>query len=534
MILDRRAFLKTGLTVLTTSVLSYGFVRSCFSKSKKMIAMALPRVGMNLGGISYYSSEWPLNDLFKHAAEIGADQGVTLDDKGEVITIPTGKKARRIIYAMPDDVSVDLYIKNIRYALLYDGDEAVYASNAKTNRNTLFFEEHVKLVSQTPQKIIFEIKANHSLTLSIASLHPQNPIKNIRILPLATKDSEQKGIWSPRFLALLDGFSCIRFMDMMKTNNSTQSAWENRPKEEDAVYSTDKGCPLALMVNLANEKQINPWFCIPHMADDDYVVQFATYLRDHLDHRLKAYIEYSNETWNGGFQQYSYAKNQALALGVGEEGNQYVAYRSIQIFDIFGKVYGEALSKRVVRVLASQASWAEVAKKRLSFKQAYQKVDVLAIAPYISLMVGPEMEAKVASWSLDQLFDYIKQVALPESMQWMASNKAIADEYGVQLVAYEGGQHMVGVAGVENNQKITDLLIAANQDHRLEQIYRDYLDVWAKTGGDLFCHYNFIGGWSKWGSWSLLQSKYEPLTNASKWQGIAKWANTNGQKVLLK
>jgi hypothetical protein len=532
MMLNRRAFLKTGVTIFATSFLSYAFVRTGFSKTKKFTPTAFPRMGMNLGGISYYSSEWPLKDIFKHAAEIGPDQGVTLDDKGEVVSIPTGKKARRIIYVMPDEVSADLYVKNTRYVLLYDGDEVVYAPNAKSGRNTLFILESAKLVSQIPQKIVFDIKDKHSLTLSISSIHPQQPIKNIRIVPF--NEEGEQNVWNPRFLSLLDGFSCIRFMDTMKTNNSKQSTWENRPREDEAVYSTDKGCPLALMVDLANLKKINPWFCIPHSADDDYVTQFATYLKDHLDHQLKAYIEYSNETWNGGFEQYRYARNQASSLGFWADANKYTAYRSIQIFDIFDRVYGGERSKRIVRVLASQASWAEVSKSRLSFKQAYQKVDALAIAPYISLMVGPELEAKVASWSLDQLFDYIKQIALPESINWIASNKAIADEYGVQLVAYEGGQHMVGVAGVENNQKITDLLIAANQDPRLEQLYRDYLNAWSKTGGDLFCHYSFIGGWSKWGSWSLLQSKYEQLANSPKWQGVAKWANANGQKVLLK
>ena len=30
--------------------------------------------------------------------------------------------------------------------------------------------------------------------------------------------------------------------------------------------------------------------------------------------------------------------------------------------------------------------------------------------------------------------------------------KKVADKYGLKLVAYEGGQHMVGVTGGENNE----------------------------------------------------------------------------------
>ncbi|MCZ7600602.1 MAG: hypothetical protein M5U09_26715 [Gammaproteobacteria bacterium] len=76
----------------------------------------------------------------------------------------------------------------------------------------------------------------------------------------------------------------------------------------------------------------------------------------------------------------------------------------------------------------------------------------------------------------------------------------MADKYGLGLVAYEGGQHLVGVAGGENNDALTKLLQAANRHPRMEGIYQRYFDGWRAAGGGLFCYFSSVGSWSKWGA----------------------------------
>ena len=61
----------------------------------------------------------------------------------------------------------------------------------------------------------------------------------------------------------------------------------------------------------------------------------------------------------------------------------------------------------------------------------------------------------VANWRLDKLFDYLNWVIAPMKVQWIQSNKKVADQYGLKLVAYEAGQHLASVAGTENNQQLT-------------------------------------------------------------------------------
>ena len=82
----------------------------------------------------------------------------------------------------------------------------------------------------------------------------------------------------------------------------------------------------------------------------------------------------------------------------------------------------------------------------------------------------------------------------------------LAQQEDLQLLAYEGGQHLVGVGSVVNNQAITDLFIAANRDPRMGEIYQDYLQEWFDRGGDLFVNFNDIGEPTKFGSWGALES----------------------------
>jgi hypothetical protein len=123
--------------------------------------------------------------------------------------------------------------------------------------------------------------------------------------------------------------------------------------------------------------------------------------------------------------------------------------------------------------------------------------------------------------------------ALPQCIDWIRSQKEVADQYGLKLVAYEGGQHMVGVGGAENNEDLTQLLHAANAHPRMGKIYDEYLAAWTKEGGDLFCNFSSVGRWSKWGSWGVLQYHDDNPAQSPKFMALLRWAKARGQAVSL-
>ena len=61
---------------------------------------------------------------------------------------------------------------------------------------------------------------------------------------------------------------------------------------------------------------------------------------------LKVYIEYSNEVWNGSFEQHRYAEEQARKLGLGpkerpwEGAALFYGRRSVEIFRLWEEAFG--------------------------------------------------------------------------------------------------------------------------------------------------------------------------------------------------
>src|SRR5205814_6920916 len=114
--------------------------------------------------------------------------------------------------------------------------------------------------------------------------------------------------------------------------------------------------------------------------------------------------------------------------------------------------------------------------------------------PYLTFMVSPDGEApnarQVAAWSPSQLFDHLEKKVLPQAIDWMRDSREAALRHGLRLVAYEGGQHLIGVQGAENDESLNRLFLEANAHPRMGELYRRYLAAWAQTGGDLFCHYS--------------------------------------------
>jgi hypothetical protein len=376
--------------------------------------------------------------------------------------------------------------------------------------------------------------------LRILETVPQNPIRNIRVLmPGFTEDQVRQNPWNPGFLARWSGMACLRFMDFQETNNSEQERWLDRPKLTDATW-TRNGIPVEMLCDLSNRLKADPWFCIPHRADDDYVRQFAGTVQSHLNSERRIWIEYSNEVWNGQFAQHRYAADQGKQLGFAsqpwEAAWRYTAHRSVQIFGICEEVLKG--HERLVRVLPSQAANSYVSEQILGWQDAAQHADVLAIAPYISMNIPVEGRGlaadQVLQWDVDQFLDYVESTALPESIEWIAANQQVASRHKLALVCYEAGQHFVGIQGGENNEQLTQLLHAVNSHARMKTIYEQYFAAWQKHSGGLMCHFSSVGRWSKWGSWGLLQHADDEPATSPKFIAFMAWARELGQPVSIR
>ncbi len=508
-------------------------------------------IGTNLNGISDWSTQLPFIDGFRssrpwlpqqpgvwHTNE--SDQ-LDLDANGWVKSLPNPEDG--VEYVQVGTLlfrEIEGNYPGGEYVILYEGKGTIEYDLDATRDPT----------ASSPGRDVIRVNPSESgIYLKITETDPNqtgNYLRNIRVVPTAFEQSYQTVLFNPTFLEKIQPFAAFRFMDWMKTNNSTQQEWRNRPTLEDATWS-QAGAPVEIMVELANRTDSDPWFTIPHQATDEYVINFATYVRDHLDPNLKVYVEYSNEVWNPQFEQAQWVQQQAKQQwGQGNfgKGLEWFGKRTTEITRLWDEVFGPD-KERVIGVMGAQAANPWTAQKALNYKawaepplsHADYGIDAIAIAPYFGGGLGkPAHEAEVESWTADadgglgKLFDELTRGgvlpdgppggALQQAYQNMQNYVELAEQEQLQLLAYEGGQHLVGRGGVENNEAITKLFIEANRDPKMGEIYREYLSQWQELGGGLFMNFSDIAQPRKWGSWGALEyvnqessPKYDALSN---------------------
>jgi len=180
-----------------------------------------------------------------------------------------------------------------------------------------------------------------------------------------------------------------------------------------------------------------------------------------------------------------------------------------------------------VRVMGSQAANSWVSEQVLGFEDAALSTDALAIAPYFGgYLGGTDEESRVQAMSVDDLVAELDGTALPDAAAWMQAQAATAATFEVDLVAYEGGQHLAGVGGVENNETINALFDAVNRDPRMRDLYLAYLETWHEAGGKFFVNFTSCGRYSKWGRWGSLEYLSQPRAEAPKYDALQTFIET--------
>ena len=145
---------------------------------------------------------------------------------------------------------------------------------------------------------------------------------------------------------------------------------------------------------------------------------------------------------------------------------------------------------------------------------------MLAVAPYFGGSLGDRQNApQVSRWNLGQLFDALEDEIDNGNREFILRQADMARRFDVRLVAYEGGQHLVGYSGTAHDETLHTLFADANNDERMGQMYRRHIDHWRAAGGSTYALYHSMGQYSKWGCWGLLESE-AATASAPKWRAV--------------
>ncbi|MDA7423491.1 calcium-binding protein [Thalassococcus lentus] len=510
-----------------------------------------PALGMGLNGVADWSTQHPFIDLMKTARDwVGhlPDQwggftseqlraGGHLDENGWPIAMPEG--VERLEAVLLTDQPEEAEHLRGDYVLLYDGTGEIELSG------------RVRRVRYEQGQITFSYAPGDGLVGVVIKKIPENdPIRNIRILRQDHIDLHEAGVlFNPLWVERIRDLRSVRFMDWMMTNGSPIQSWEDRPRLTDANWTT-WGVPHEVMIQLANQIGADPWFTMPHLADDVYVRRFAEAVKDGLDPGLKAYVEYSNEVWNFIFPQAVWAGQQAeLRWGESETGwMQFYGLRAAQVMDVWTDVFGSEVSDRLVRVVSTHTGWPGLEESILEAPLAFltlgrapsESFDAYAVTGYFGYeMGGAEMAPIMTEW-LDRaealaeaegrrqglrrvaLREFVKQnrfeaaiapvaLALQEgSLQELTQeifpyHGAAARKAGLRLVMYEGGTHVAGHGAQVNDERLTDFFTEFNYTPEMAKLYEFLLTGWVESGGTLFNAFVDVAPATQWGSWGALR-----------------------------
>jgi hypothetical protein len=534
-------------------------------------------LGTNLEVVEDYAVAYPFSDLFKqsrpwftaHPQRFDTNQAaqLPLDADGWVTSLPAcTTNSAQYCWARTVFNAGDNPYPTGRYTVMWQGEGVIsYGGGAR----------RVPELS-APGRDIVEINGNALWFLTLESTNSQNHVRNLRVIAPGI-DPAAAPTFHPDFVRQLAPYRTVRFMDWMRTNGNgyggqpnVQQDFSQRARLSQAHWTRENGVPLEAMIELANVSSTEPWFTIPHRATDAYVDQFAALVLAQLAPGRRVYVEYSNEVWNGAFPQGGEIEARGNQL-YGNLGDPFIrrlnahGQRSAEICRVFKTRFG-AQSGRVTCVLGAQAANAFTATEAADCPLAVQvgartrpcsaDLDAVAIAPYFGNYLDlPANADELQTWTVTQLFTELTTggqlrhtypnvatpctenwppqetgtcatSALAEVVPWIQAHGRETRARSLRLLSYEGGQHLVGVFGVENNDAVTNLFVAANRDARMGGVYATYLDAWRQAGGELFVHFTLTFASGKYGSWGALEA-LTPTVRPPKAQALDAWGAAN-------
>jgi len=503
-------------------------------------------IGMNLSAVNYWGSEEPFIDRFKTSGTWYAvnDQyqrlatAVPLDAYGYPSGMPAGAKE------MSTQIGVDPLGSSgcDTYVITYSGTASMRMTGGT-------------IISSSAGQVVFKLTdpVNNFVTLTVTADSASNPLTGIHVV---RQDQETLfkagGIFNPDFLAKASNWDTLRFMDWEATNTLQPVTWANRTTVQSASWSqsSNSGVPLEIMVSLANATHTAMWFNIPTEADDSYVKNALTYIRDNLDPSLKVNVEYSNEMWNWSDAASHWGQTQANALwGKDANGNgvidpkdpkEYVAggeevyygYRSAQIAVISNAVFA-ATPNRVANVISTQTAYTGLETKIFSgialanVGSVSSLFDSYAITTYfgdaLSAASSVADQQMVLGWArggaagMTAAFNELvnggslnTDDSLAALMKTMVYQEGVAEKYGLTLVAYEGGASLSASAFPTSVQgEVSSFISRLMNDPRMGALYTQMVNEFSVAGGAELNAYsdsnpNKIGGY-----WGVLDTIYQ-------------------------
>lgn len=474
------------------------------------------QIGMNLDSLHDWSTQWSFVDIFKMSRPwVTQREGVQKWDTGETLNLnpdgyPLLTPGQRACTGVCD--AIQGHYPPGEYLCHYAGEGRIeFKFDA---RNAMELGSNLYAMDVTP--------SDRGILITILQSNPDNRVRDIK---LWQRTSERNPIFPALFLERLAPFKTIRFMCWQNTNGCTLAHWKDRVTTHSARQNDLRGCAVEYMVDLCNTLNADPWFCMPHLADEDYIRQFATLVKNTLKKDRKIYVEWSNEVWNFMFAQTKWVDQQAKKAGMSHEAM--VAHMASRAWRIWHEVFGDEKS-RVVRVAAGQHYVPWRVKQILEALKG--EFDAVSCAAYFDISEPDKKrlnETTTPVEMIEALVANMKTTGLPLLQQHGDLAKQWSDRLGrhIPFVAYEGGPGLNPFQfGAPGNLATWSGAASDCQSHpMMKEAYKTWLQGFADAGGELFMAFSYVCNLSKWGYWGHLRYQDSPLFLSPKYMALIDW-----------
>lgn len=349
-------------------------------------------------------------------------------------------------------------------------------------------------------------------------------ITNLKILRPGYANDD--AIFTKTFLSLVEPFGVIRFMDALKTNGNLTESWNDRSKLTSATWSLKTGWPYEVILKFMQVTGKDVWINIPAHANEEFYDELSDLLRSETPQGQRVYFEYSNEVWNGLFEQFDYNTDQAELENAADSG-LYGPYVSVQNKYYWGwcrtaaqcaklkvKLCPELVASgiddpRFRAIYATQLGYSPAGHQ---VEQAFNHIadyyappeyifEAIAVAPYY----GTSNTTSSIDWNSDSLTaEEVANAILYGAQDNTASKTRFIDfrnmaaNYGVKLFAYEGGNDIT-----QANHSVP-AKSAAQKLLQVGKAVETSVGSWLSTDPNtIYCYFNVCSKNNANGYWGL-------------------------------
>jgi phage tail protein X len=373
-----------------------------------------------------------------------------------------------------------------------------------------------------------------SSILRLNNINPtgKNPPNNFHLICPGYKPyPESNPIFTPEFLAMEAPFSIYRGSADESSNGSMalgETDWNTRI---DPNYFGCWGNSFEATIALCNATNSDFWHCVPINATENWMQGFAKLVHDNLNSNLHVYVEVSDECWNYAYPQWGIIEAADKAnpgldnIGAWYRHGEETAFKLMQMRQVMAPILGSQGRFVLMGQIGCMPWTCQAGLNWINEHYGPPSSCIYGIgcAPYIVPSSSVPYTETIGSTTsfFASMNAYLTGTIVPALQQC----RTLANEYGVKMVCYEGGQGVTPQADMSD----FNFLTSVQTDPAMATLYANLGAALNSTGVDEMLFTDDCSGWGGFGFWGNVVDVRQANSSSPKFSTCVALAKAGAQ-----